>query len=363
MKVLQIISNLGAGGAEKLLKDLTIELKKENLDVEIAVLQKEKSIFIDELEKKKIKVHKLSKNNLYSVKNFFRLFKLIKKQKYDVIHVHLFPTFYFVGVISLFFPKIKFVYTEHNTFNRRRKYKLLKFIEIFMYSRYQKIICISEQVEKNLRFYLKNFSRKILTIENGININIYKNADKIDRKELNISLNVKDVLIVMVASFTEQKDQYTLIKSLEYLPEKYKLILIGDGILRFKIENLIKELKLEKRVFLLGIRKDVPSILKSCDIGVLSSNWEGFGLVAIEKMAAGLPVFATNVEGLREVINNSEQLFEVKDDKKLADKIKEINENKIKYELIKEKQNDNIKKYSIENMANKYKNVFNNLKN
>ena len=107
----------------------------------------------------------------------------------------------------------------------------------------------------------------------------------------------------MVARFSEQKDQPTLIKAIKELPENVHLLLIGEGTLKQKNENLAKEIGVSDKVHFLGFRNDVERILKTVDIVVLSSNWEGFGLAAAEGMAAGKPVIASKVEGLREIVD------------------------------------------------------------
>ena len=151
----------------------------------------------------------------------------------------------------------------------------------------------------------------------------------------------------MVGRFSEQKDQITLIKAMKYLPKNYKLLLVGEGNLRNICEEEVIKLNLKQRVIFLGVRKDIENIFKTSHIAVLSSKWEGFGLVAVEAMATGLEVIGTNVDGLREVINNQENLFNVGDYKKLAEIIlKKINS--------KSKNIQDLSKYDIKLMTKKY---------
>lgn len=97
---------------------------------------------------------------------------------------------------------------------------------------------------------------------------------------------------------------------------------IGGG----EIETYIQQLNLSNRITLLGIRSDVYALLKMSDIAVLSSHWEGFGLAAAEAMAAEIPVIASNVDGLAQVVENGGVLFEKGNVKELAEKIKMIAE-------------------------------------
>lgn len=357
IKILQVINNLGSGGAERLIATYVPKMIAKGYQVDILLLQEAGSIYIEELEKLGVNIISLSENRKYSLRNIYLLRKIIKKGRYNIIHAHLFPTIYFVALATLFLKEIKLFYTEHNTFNRRRKYKFFSILERKIYARYKKIICISNSVEKNLKDFLKKDINTII-IYNGIEINKFKAAKCLEYKELGYNLSIEDKLLIMVGSFTEQKDQGTLIEALKFLPQEYKILLIGDGIRRRKMEELTKKLNLKERVIFLGVRKDVKRILKLGKISVLSSKWEGFGLVVVEAMAAEIPVLVTNVEGVREIVINPEQLFEVGNAKELAIKILKIVDNENKYRDIVEKQNKLLNNYDIEVMIQKYIEVY-----
>ena len=108
--------------------------------------------------------------------------------------------------------------------------------------------------------------------------------------------------IVMVARFVAQKDQLTLVRAAAGIQEPFLLTFAGDGSTRPAIEEEVARLGLCSRVEFLGARADIDAILASADIFVLSTNWEGFPLTIIEALRAGLPVIATDVDGVREAI-------------------------------------------------------------
>ncbi|MGL6128692.1 glycosyltransferase, partial [Chryseobacterium artocarpi] len=149
-----------------------------------------------------------------------------------------------------------------------------------------------------------------------------------------------------------QKDQDTLIKTLKELPEEYKLLLVGDGERRSILENLIKELNIKDRVTLLGVRSDVYSLLKMSDIAVLSSHWEGFGLAAAEAMACGIPVLASNVEGLAQVVENGGILFEKGNVEDLKTNILKLNDTLYYKEIVKSGI-EKSQQYEIQTMVEK----------
>lgn len=115
-------------------------------------------------------------------------------------------------------------------------------------------------------------------------------------------------------------------KPLKFLPEDYKLLLVGDGARRLILEDLVVTLQLQDRVTFLGLRKDVYPLIKMCDIAILSSHWEGFGLVAVEAMASGIPLIASNVKGLAQVVDGGGLLFEPSNVEDLISKILELND-------------------------------------
>ena len=328
MRILHIISSLGQGGAEKLVSDIALYCNKK---MDILILDNSFGVYGEKLQQRGINIIRPSqKRSFFSFSNFFFLRKHIKK--YDVIHVHLFPCLYWIALLSLFVSK-KYVYTEHNTYNRRRKYVFLRLIERYIYSRYNNIICISESVATNLKLWLRVDWKNISIISNGIVLDNYENATPYKKTDFQNCQN-DDILLVMVARFSASKDHPTLIKTMSLLPAKCKLLLVGYGERENEYRELVKTLNLTDRVCFLGFRQDVPNILKTANIGVISSHWEGFGLVSVEYMAAGCPVIASNVNGLSDIVKDAGLLFEAGNIDDLKEKIELLLNDDAKYREI-----------------------------
>lgn len=364
MKILHIINSLGSGGAEKLLESSLPKMQQnKDITVEILILTNKNNVFEKKLLKNDIKV--LNNNlNVRNPINILKIIKILKKNEYDVIHAHLFPTLYWVAIASKFIGnvKTKYIYTEHSTYNKRRKFTLLKSVEKFIYNSFDKIICITEDTKTNLINWL-NLSRndsKIITIENGIDVEKFDKALPFERATLIPSVNEESIFLCMVSRFSEQKDHNTLIRSLKFLPNNYHLLLVGKGKRYQELINLTAELLLEDRVHFLGFRDDPEKILKASDLIILSSNWEGFGLAALEGMAAGKPVLVSNIEGLSSVVGEAGFIFNQGDSGDLARKIKKIIS--LNQDEIKEKSKKHAYKYSIEKMVRKHKNLYYDLK-
>ncbi|AZB33866.1 glycosyltransferase [Chryseobacterium bernardetii] len=354
MKILQIIDSLGTGGAEKLILETAPLMHEAGHKVDVLLLDGRKTPFYKQL-KATNSCEIFSLGNSYY--NPFYIFKIIPfLYKYDVVHVHLFPAQYFAVLAKvLSFSKIKLIFTEHNTENTRLNNPRFRQIEKVIYKYYQKIVCITPEVKKVLRTKLAIEDKKLIVVQNGININNIKVSSVADRKLLGFSR--KDKLLIMVAGFRLQKDQDTVIKTLKELPDEYKLLLVGDGERRVILENLINELNLKDRVILLGVRSDVYSLLKMCDIAILSSHWEGFGLAAAEAMACGIPALASNVDGLAQVVENGGVLFEKGNVEDLKSKILKLNDS-LYYDEVGKKGILKSQQYDIQVMVKKLLDIY-----
>ena len=352
-KVLHIITSLKTGGAEHLLVDLLPKLKELGNDVELLVFQGENTQFMQELQKKGIKIETLSLNgNVYNPINIFRLLKFFNG--FDIIHTHLFACQLYVPIAKAFrLSCIPLVTTEHSTNNRRRGKWYLKMLDRWMYSRYKKVICISPSTRLNLESQIGT-SINLINIENGVDIEKFRNPIK------DISHN-SEYIITMVARFFEAKDQDTLIKAMSILPKEYKLNLVGSGPRIDVVKKLIAELDLQDRICLLGVRKDIPNILSTSDIIVLSSHWEGLSLSSIEGMASGRPFIASDVDGLREIVDGYGILFPKGDFNSLAAKIQSLCMSPEKYQLIAKKCQQRAEQYDINIMAKKYNQLYESL--
>ena len=349
MRILQVVNSLNTGGAEKLIAETVPLMVQRGYKVDVLLLCDTKTQLKKELTTQGIKVWGLTKS-IKAIYNPLLIFKLIPiLKKYDLIHVHLFPAQYWVALAKAIGGIDKLVVTtEHNTDNRRRHICVLKYLDKCIYRVYSQLFAISKGVLDNLASYI-GMSNKMKLIKNGVNLEKIKNATGHNRGQF--SLLDRDFVIIMVAGFRHQKDQSTIIRALTHLPNNVKLLLVGDGGRRKVCETLVKEAGLEERVHFMGVRQDVPELLKMCDVGVISSHWEGFGLVAVEYMSAGLPVVASNVEGLRDVVGEAGLLFERGNENELASHVIELMENKEYYKKVALQCFERAKQYDINGMV------------
>ena len=221
-------------------------------------------------------------------------------------------------------------------------------------SEYRKALAEYNKVKEVLKIHTKLSQDKFVVISNGVNLKSISEVHTLDKKKIHSTLQVDDKLIIQVAGFRIEKDQKTVIRAMSYLKNNVKLLLVGDGGLRNECEKLCYELGLKDHVLFLGVRTDVPSLLKTADISVVSSHWEGFGLAAVEGMAVGKPVIASNVDGLYGVVNDAGVLFEKGNAIELAKKIETLLSDENYYKKVASACLERAKQYDIGFMVDKH---------
>ncbi len=280
--------------------------------------------------------------------NLFRLLRFVRRSK--ILHCHLHTTFSCVPVIILagIFTRLKIIVTEHYVtqikFLRRRKLSRIKFflreikIAVLTFSkkislRFIDMIVVVSQA--NRRFMIETFGQsidyKIKVIANGINPNLYSDSHNLAANH-GITSDTLGQKVVVVAGLNNQKGHEYLFRSIPIVLRRIpnaKFILVGDGHLRSYLEDLASSLGITNAVTFMGFRSDVADIVRTSDLFVLPSIFEGMPLSVIEAMACSKAVVATNVDGTAELVadNVTGYLVAPRDTEQLAEKIIELLEN------------------------------------
>lgn len=310
MKILHVITSLAIGGAPRLLTDLIPYLAKTD-EVNLLVYEHEDNAFTKIIESAGVKIISLDEPVFRNPGVILKMRKIFKG--YDVIHAHLFPTVWWASLAARGL-KVKMVYTEHSTFNVRRTKWYLRPIEKFMYSRYDKIVSISQQTQDALKKWLQASDERFTLICNGVDTARFSAVKK----------PVIPKSLIMVSRFAASKDQETVIRAMPYIAPEATLRFVGDGENLEYCKHLAEQLGVADRVQFLGTRTDVAELIAESYIGIQSSKWEGFGLTAVEIMACGKPIIGSNVEGLKQVIEGAGELFDVGDYNELACKANKL---------------------------------------
>lgn len=313
MKILHVITSLLSGGAEKIVSDLVLLFRSKNVVSEVAVFNAIDTPLMKRLVDERITVHRFAPEggNVYSPKNLIKLQRLVSAGKYDIVHTHNTACQLF-GALCRIPKNTRLVTTEHNTSNRRRGHGVMRYTDRMMYSAYHRVVCISEGTLDSMADFLGDkIKGKCVVINNGINLDRY-------RGEIGSIQPGGDVTVTMVAGFREQKDQDTAVRAMAELPERFRLVLVGDGVRINEVRELAESIGVSDRVTFPGMRDDVPDLLRESDIVLMSSHYEGLSLSNIEGLASGRPFVASDVPGLREVTQGAGILFAEGDQSGLA---------------------------------------------
>lgn len=356
MKILHIINTMKLGGAQSLLVSLTKQQKLSGHDVQILQLvESSDRTLVDQVESNGITVETLrGGKSVYSPLKILYLSPHINK--YDIVHVHLFPAQYWTVMAKMLGnAKTPLITTEHSTQNKRRGKSIWRRIDSWIYRNYNYVVACADKALETFNSNFKNSGINSMSIPNGIDVDKFYNAKPYSKKEL-INGSEDTILMTMVARFVYPKRQDVIIKSLQHLPENVHACFVGgnvrdDGLV--KMSQLVSELNLQARVHFLYARKDVAEILKSSDFIVMSSEYEGLSLSSLEGMSAGVFI-ASDVNGLREVVKEAGVLFRSGDDEDLASRVLLLLNNESEYKEVKRLCFERACEYDISRMSKKY---------
>ncbi|MBU2564067.1 glycosyltransferase family 4 protein [Patescibacteria group bacterium] len=269
---------------------------------------------------------------------FFKSLRLMKK--IDLIHAQGFLS----GIIAYFlfkFTKKPYIITiqsaDFSVYHPRLNINIIKYI----YCKFEKAIfknaVYGHAVSNHLEKHLKRFIKKTIVIPNGVSKDFKPDLNKKEnRKKLGFDT---DNLICCVSRLEYKNGTHDLIEAAKHLKGDFKIIIIGSGSEKEKLEKMIKDFKLEKKVFLLGdmVYAEIPKYVALADIFVRPSLAEGFGIVFLEAMAVNVPVIGTPVGGIPDFLKHMENgLFcEPGNPKDIAEKINLLKDKELKEKLIK----------------------------
>ena len=353
------------GGAETLVVNLIPRLQAMGHTVDLCVFNGIETPLMQRLrrESPQTKIYALG----HGVYNPFYVLKLARlMQGYDIVHTHNSSPQLFVAIAKVL-CSVKLVSTEHTTSNRKREWKWYAPIESWMYGQYAHVICISKIAEQKLREYMggdwidktKERYKQISTINNGVDVLGISRAEPCVELVL---LKETRMAILMVAGFRDAKDQDTIVRALNLLDkEKFEVWFAGVGVRQDAVKQLAESLGVLNNVRFLGLRTDIPNVLKAADIIVMSSHWEGLSLSNVEGMSAHKPFIASDVNGLREVTKGYGILFPHEDAVALAREIQHLADDKVYYEEIANNCYQRALEFDISNMVQGYNEVYQNV--
>ncbi len=321
--VCELLHGLDIGGAEVLAADLARGLADRYRFVFICL--DNLGPLAEQLKADGFEVACLDRRPGIDLRCMFRLARLLRQYEVDLIHAHQYAPFFYAACARAWRRGPPILFTEHGRwypdYPRRRR---IVFNRLMLRSR-DRVSAVGQAVREALVQNEGLPRHRIQVIYNGVDVERF--TPRPERRapvRQSLGLCETDFVIVQVARLDYLKDHVTAIRTMGRLVRQVptaKLLLVGDGPKREVIETEIQAQHVEAAVRLLGTREDVPELLWAADVCLLSSLSEGIPVTLIEAMAAQLPVVATRVGGVPEVVQDGQTglLVSAGDDAGLAD--------------------------------------------
>lgn len=297
MKVLQLAKLCPPceGGIDIYSYDLTEELHKMGVDVDIICFSDETKILKKGFKQYSVKITCKVYSALISI-DLIKTFLRIRNQ-YDILHVHI-PN-PLLEVLTLFFQGKIIIHWHSDVVRQKIVYWIYKPLQNLILKRAHLIICTSPQYRETSKA-LRPFLDKVVVVPLGINPERICPNEMLNLKHDKIMGEIKNKKMVLsIGRLVTYKGFEYLIEAAKYLSDDIVICIIGDGPLHGKLTQKVKQLGLESKVILLGKVSNVGEYLKLCDVFCLPSisRNEAFGLVLVEALYFGKPLVTTNVEG------------------------------------------------------------------
>jgi glycosyltransferase involved in cell wall biosynthesis len=349
MRILHIIDHLGSGGAQSVVQGIFNNISLSNYYL-YSLRKKENSVSINNGN-----VTIDQNSNSYSLAPIWKLKKVIKEENIEIIHCHLLRSQIFGWLLKMiWFPNVILIFHEHGRiYTNNIAYP--SFLRLAK-KNVNKFITVSNSAKKKLIDRAKIPDTKIIILPNFVDFSRFHVSD--DSKNNHHEKNI--FTIGFAGRLSPVKGCEYLIKALPYLNINYKVLIAGDGPLRKKLVNLATSLKVSNKIEFLGYVPDIENFYKKIDVLVVPSLHESFGMSVIEAQAMKVPVIASDVEALNELIINNHNglLFKKKDGQDLAKKITFLNNNPSIVENITHNATQFASEYTLDLYINKLNNFY-----
>jgi glycosyltransferase involved in cell wall biosynthesis len=305
LKVLHLTFDMRIGGTEQVIKNLVESTDLVMFDVSIFCIEEPIGPFGELLIAKGIDISSYARKSGFDLTLVKEVRSYIKKNQIDVLHCHQY-TPWFYGVLAKFLLNTKVIFTEHGRFYPDIKKSKRRLINPFLSLFTSKITAISKATKEALVDYEFLKSKKIDVIYNGISSS---NTNQLEAEKFRIKygLTHKNVIFGTVARLDPIKNQKLMIeafhKTVSTEPD-IRLVIVGDGVEREALENLVKKLNIIEKVIFTGYITEPINLMSIMDVFLLTSLSEGTSMTLLEAMSLGKPCIVTDAGGNPEVIKH-----------------------------------------------------------
>jgi len=308
-KVIFLLPILGGGGGERVASDLTQYLPENIEKIIVAFEVKDYYKYNGKIISLEIKLSTNIILKIYTfLKGYFKFKKIIAEEKPD--YVISFGSLQ--NILNIISTKKAIVRIDNPILVSHRKFieKLYPIFVKLLFNKAKRIIVVSRRLKEELIKKFKIKEEKISVIYNSVDIEKIKKLAQ-EPIEPEFKKVFDHPVIINIGSLIPQKDQESLIRAFKKVKEEIidaKLVILGDGVLEKKLKKITSKLGLENDTHFLGWQENPFKFLARSKLFVLSSFWEGFGIVLLEAMACGVPIVSSDCDfGPKEILSLSKK--------------------------------------------------------
>jgi len=354
------------GGSEMVAANICARLDREYYDPIVLFLYPEPGRMEAVLSEMNIPHYGIDLTRWHKPFRRFFIPKILNRLRVDILHVHHVSLYSTIAAYLHGTGVQGVVVTEHAKYSISRSDRLQQASR-----RAVEQADYFTVISKNLHdFFVQSINipqNRMQIIYNGVDTDRFFPSIQSGKRTNILPQGFQGTVFISVGRLAEAKDHITLFRAAKMLVEKgyqFCLVVVGDGELMETMQKVQKDLGLEDHVFLLGTRTDVPDLLQQADIFVLSSKREGLPMVLLEAMSTALPVIATNVGGIPEIVKHKENglLIQSQDEEEMATAMERLIVDKQQAQQLGTGARQTVvKQYSLDTITDQYSILYNNI--
>ena len=362
-RVLHLITSLGVGGVQNQLAKVVSSYDRESFTPSVCCLS-DKGEIGGELEQNGLEVQALGEEVAgFNPRLLLRLYRLLRAEKVSILRAHKYRSAFY-GVLAGRMAKVPAIVPSFHLPQAVRKPRRRLMIRLLALLS-DEVVAVSYAVKENLVDSIGIPRSKVKVIHNGVDLTDFQNLPSKEEAKRRLGVPPDRLVIGAVGRMKAQKGYSFLLQALPLLKEgglsNFWVIMVGEGEARSSLEREARDLGCGEKVHFLGMRRDVPFLLRGMDVFAFPSLWEGFGTSLVEAMAAEVPAIASDLPCVREIIPDERYglLVPPRDVQALAEGILEFRgDGKLRESVVEAAKDRAFQSFSLGKVVSAYQDLF-----
>lgn len=306
-RVLHLVSSGGLYGAEQVILNLAGSQDMISYVGALNNVHSPNLEIIDEAHKRGLRTVVFDSQGRIDLKTIFKINRFLRENRIGILHTHGYKSD-IVGFLAALLGRTKWVATNHVWHPISGKLRFYESVDAFVLRFATRVVAVSRAIKEDL-ISTSVPSARIRVIDNGIDIDCFKESSSAETLKAVLGIRDHDVVVTIVGRLSPEKGHRTFLeaaRNVSATKDNVRFLIVGDGPIEEELRAEASRLKLEERVIFTGFRKDMPEIYAVSDVMVNASSIEGLPMTILEAMAAKVPVIATRAGGIPDIITDNE---------------------------------------------------------